>query len=236
MEAYRYLAKIYDDCMFDVDYSAWYGYIKSILDEYGTVGEILEMGCGTGNITQYLARDFDVIAADCSSEMLDIARTKARARFVCADMNDFRRDKKCSAVVSAMDAVNYLTEGPEKFFSCACENLSPGGVLLFDISSEYKLRHFISDDMFFDDSDEYTYLWTNELDGSILKMNITMFIPDGDVYRRFDEQHKQRIYTESELISALEKAGFSMVKVYDFLSRGNPGPESERLQFVAVKK
>ena len=78
MESYRYLAGIYDMCLYDVDYEEWYRYIKGLLDECGVSGDVIETACGTGNLTQYLARDYDVIAVDRSEEMLSQAREKLR--------------------------------------------------------------------------------------------------------------------------------------------------------------
>lgn len=241
MQSYKYLASIYDECMYDVEYSEWYNYIKSLLDENNVQGEVLETACGTGNITQFLAKDYDVVAADISEEMLNIATEKLmqsgrKARFITADMSDFRRDKKFGAVVSAMDGVNYLTENASDFFACAYENLKPGGVLLFDISSAYKLSEVIGNEFFYDDGEDVTYLWTNEFAKPLLYMNITMFIKQQTKeYLRYDEQHVQRAYEKEEIISMLEKAGFNEIKVYGFLTKDAPASDAQRLQFIAKK-
>ena len=121
MESYRYLAEIYDSCMYDVDYAGWYAYIKRMLSAHEVRGEVIETACGTGNITRFLARDYDVVAVDKSEEMLRTAREKLRkqgtdAVFVCAGMEEFDRGRGSSAVVCAMDGVNYLTEGTDEFF------------------------------------------------------------------------------------------------------------------------
>ena len=66
-------------------------------------------------------------------------------------------------------------------------------------------------------------------------MRLTFFQREGDGrYRRFAERHIQRAHTQEELTHALERAGFS-VQVFDAFTRKAPGPESQRLQFVAQR-
>ena len=222
MESYRYLAEIYDACMYDVDYDEWYSYIRAILDMHGVKGEVIETACGTGNITCRLASDYDVIAVDSSSEMLSVAREKLKRRgldavFVCSDMSSFERGRECSAVVSAMDGVNYLVDGPSQFFRSAYDNLRPGGVLTFDISSEYKLRELIGNDFFCDVSDDASYIWMNEFEENILNMDITMFIRnESGLFERFDEIHRQRAFSADEIEKELENAGFSDINIQLF--------------------
>ena len=242
MESYRYLAGIYDMCLYDVDYEEWYRYIKGLLDECGVSGDVIETACGTGNLTQYLARDYDVIAVDRSEEMLSQAREKLRkqgkdAVFVCCDMAEFEREKGSPAVVCAMDGVNYLTEGTDGFFRAVYGNLRPGGVFLFDISSEYKLKDMIGDEMFCDVSDDASYIWMNEFKSGILTMDITMFIKNEQgSYDRFDEIHEQRAYSAEEIRKSLIKAGFKDIKAYGFMTREAPSETSERIQFAAVRE
>ncbi len=242
MESYRYLAEIYDSCMYDVDYAGWYSYIKKLMDMYEVSGEVIETACGTGNITQFLAEDYDVIAVDRSEEMLSCAREKLRRRgldavFVCSDMAGFEREKGSSAVVCAMDGVNYLTSGPDAFFRAAYGNLKSGGVLLFDISSEYKLKCIIGDDMFCDVSDDASYIWTNEFRDGILTMDITMFMRNASgTYDRFDEIHEQRAYSAEEITACLARAGFRDINAYGFMTEERPGKDAERIQFTAVRE
>ena len=64
MEAYQNFAKVYDLFMEDVDYDGWSVYLIKLLKEYGvTDGLVLDLACGTGNITERLAAaGYDMIA------------------------------------------------------------------------------------------------------------------------------------------------------------------------------
>ena len=55
MDSYTSFAQVYDLFMDNVDYPAWCEYIKSLLKEYGiNDGLVLDLGCGTGTVTELL--------------------------------------------------------------------------------------------------------------------------------------------------------------------------------------
>ncbi|MDF2589361.1 MAG: Methyltransferase type 12 [Anaerocolumna sp.] len=76
MQAYTGFAQVYDIFMDNVPYDEWTEYLTNLLKEYGIAsGLILELGCGTGNVTRRLAdKGYDMIGIDYSEEMLEIAR------------------------------------------------------------------------------------------------------------------------------------------------------------------
>ncbi len=83
MQAYSGFAQVYDIFMDNVPYDEWTDYLTSLLYEYGVEnGLVLELGCGTGNITRRLsAKGYDMIGVDLSDEMLEIAREKEYENF-----------------------------------------------------------------------------------------------------------------------------------------------------------
>ena len=238
--SYTALAEAYDALMYDVDADAWAAYLDMLLG--GAPKRMFEAACGTGNITLgLLEKGYDVTACDISEEMVERAARKAAEKqlggcFMCMDMTQmfaFEMD----AVVAACDGVNYLAEDgeAEACFQAAYRSLKSGGRLLFDVSSEYKLREIVGNEMFYDDGDDVTFFWQNETVGNRVTMSLTLFFREGALYRRGDEEHVQRIYTEQELRKMLADAGFEKVLVYGFGGRERPGEKEERLQFVAVK-
>ena len=56
MEAYSDFARVYDIFMDNVEYEKWAEYLIGSLKEYGIEdGIVLELGCGTGVMTELLA-------------------------------------------------------------------------------------------------------------------------------------------------------------------------------------
>ena len=75
MEAYSSFAAVYDTFMDNIPYEEWAEYLISLLKEYEVKdGLVLDMGCGTGSMTELLAQaGYDMIGIDNAEEMLEIA-------------------------------------------------------------------------------------------------------------------------------------------------------------------
>ncbi len=78
MEEYTGFAAVYDRFMDDTPYDVWCENIVRGLCAHGIKdGLVLELGCGTGCMTELLAqRGYDMIGVDLSDEMLNIAISK----------------------------------------------------------------------------------------------------------------------------------------------------------------
>ncbi len=246
---YDEFAMVYDRLMADVDYDAWARYLAALLTAHGVQpgDSVLDCACGTGEITLRLARaGYGMTGADRAERMLEVAQQKARKAglkipFVLQDMRALSVHKPVSAVTCACDGVNYLLSGEDAaaFFASANRALKPDGLLLFDVSSEYKLEHILGGQTFGEDARDCTYLWQNCFDTKtrLLEMRLAFFRPSGKtLYERFDERHIQRAHTEKELTTALEHAGFDVLGVYDAFTQDAPNGQSERIQFVAKKR
>ena len=75
---YSVLSQIYDQLMVNVDYEMWASYIEYLILEQGERPlNILELGCGSGNVTEkLLEKGYEVVGIDYSEEMLEIAEEK----------------------------------------------------------------------------------------------------------------------------------------------------------------
>ena len=63
MDAYTSFAAVYDTFMDNIPYEEWKSYLEELLKEYGVQdGLVLDLGCGTGTMTELLAADgYDMI-------------------------------------------------------------------------------------------------------------------------------------------------------------------------------
>ena len=75
MEAYTSFAQVYDLFQDNIPYGEWADYLKSLLNEYGVKdGLVLDLGCGTGSITELLAKaGYDMIGVDNSLSLIHIS-------------------------------------------------------------------------------------------------------------------------------------------------------------------
>ncbi len=243
MDHYLHLAKVYDEMMVDVDYGKWAKYLHDFLVQNGA-HKLFEAACGTGNITFELSRyGYDITAGDLSAAMLSAAKEKnvklcAQIRFVLQDMRRIETAGNADAVISACDGPNYLdSAGLEMFAKSAYVALKSGGVLLFDVSSRYKLENTLGGNVYFDETDDTVCIWKNTYESAenALEMDVTIFARQGELFERQQESHKQYAHSRSDIEAALKSAGFDEIAVYDCFTFNEPKADCQRLQFVCRK-
>lgn len=248
MDQYKDFAFIYDELMDEVDYDGWVKYIEDIIKSEGTkVQNILELACGTGNLTIPLTKkNYDIAGIDISEEMLSVAKEKAEKEGVelvllQQDLAELDFDiPNLDCVLCACDGFNYITydDDLEYIFSKVHELLKEEGLFIFDISSYYKLSTILGNNMYGENRADIAYMWQNYFDNEedLVEMELAFFIKDENgKFERFEEVHQQRAYTEEDIVEKLEGAGFNNIKVYGDFTFENPTKKSERIFFVCKK-
>lgn len=249
MDAYTSFARVYDTFMDDVPYGEWCDYLTGLLREYGVKeGLVLDLGCGTGTLTELLAREgYDMIGVDCAEEMLEIAMEKKQVSgldilYLLQDMREFELYGTVRAVVSICDSINYLLtyEDLVETFKLVNNYLDPGGVFIFDLNTPYKYKVLLADNTIAENREEGSFIWENDYDEES-RMNeyaLTLFIPETrdsgeEWYRKYEEVHVQRAFLPEEIRRALEEAGMRFLACYDAFTREAPREDSERVYVIA---
>ena len=251
VEAYSSFASVYDTFMDNVPYGEWAEYIYSLLCDHGVKdGILLDLGCGTGTMTELLAGyGYDMIGVDNSVEMLELAMEKRDRSghdilYLMQDMREFELYGTVRAAVSVCDSVNYITEADELagVFRLVNNYLDPGGIFLFDFNTDYKYREVMGDCTIAEDRGECSFIWDNYYyeQEKINEYDLTLFIRDAEhsredvpLYRKFRETHYQRGYTLTEICGLIEKAGLVFEAAYDMETKGKPSGKSERILVAA---
>lgn len=233
---YGALVKFYDIFMAQTPYVKWLDFIASNLPACGSGADL---GCGTGKITLgLLSRGYDVYGVDNSEAMLQRAMENAaeqniQADFVYGDINKCKFLKKLDFVTAMCDAFNYVKD-LSSVFNNISNNLVCGGKLIFDISSEYKLKNILGNHTYSDSCDGITYVWDNFLTDKKVDMELTFFEPVGELYAKTIETQTQYIHNTQDVLLALERSGFS-VKAYGGANKSKIKTDSERIFFICVK-
>ncbi len=244
--SYQGFAPLYDALTFDVDYQGMCDFIHQRLTENGVPknGLVLDLACGTGTLTVALSSlGYEMLGADLSEDMLSVARQKPGAEsilFLNQSMDEFELYGTVDAIVCVLDSLNYLTDPKalEKTLSLCANYLNPNGVLLFDVNSEYKFSTVLGQETYTYETDDIFYCWENEYDPSskLCDLYLTFFcLEESGLYRRVDEVHTQRAYTEKEIESAIFKAGLSLIARYDGYSNQAPKKDSLRIVYEVKK-
>ncbi|MBR2968106.1 MAG: class I SAM-dependent methyltransferase [Clostridia bacterium] len=221
---YEVISKYYDLFM---EQTPWVDFAVNAVKNKGRGADV---GCGSGNVTIALSANHDVIAIDSSPEMLTVASERfrkcgLRIRAVLQDAEKLQLGFKAEFITAMCDVVNYMRH-PQKFFKSAYDNLQCGGVLVFDVSSEYKLKNTLGNNVYTETKNNVTYVWENTLNAKSVDMNLTFFVPsEKGLYKKFVDVQTQYIHSEKEIVSQLEQIGFK-VEITD---------TKDRIYFVATK-
>lgn len=216
MNAYTGFAEVYNIFMDNVPYEDWADYVVGLLKEYGILeGLILDLGCGTGNITRPLsARGYDMIGIDYSEEMLGIAREyeykcegnskeqdKKQILYLMQDMRSFELYGTVSGIVSICDSMNYITSEKEllSVFQLVNNYLDPGGIFIFDMNTEYKYKHLLGDNTIAENRENCSFIWENHYDEetAINEYDLTIFVKISEDTDGIEEIEEDLIESES---------------------------------------
>ena len=218
---------------------------KNLRQEHNT---ILDLGCGTGTLTELLARrDYDMIGIDNAQEMLQIAMDKRDRSgldilYLLQDMRSFELYGAVGAVISVCDSINYLLEDEDvvQTFRLVNNYLLPEGIFIFDFNTVYKYEVVIGDATIAENRERCSFIWDNYYHEKeqINEYDLTVFVQEGegeDIYRRFQETHYQRGYCLKQMKEYLLKAGLVFVEAVDADTHGEITDTSERIYVVARK-
>lgn len=249
MEAYSSFAAVYDTFMDNIPYEEWAEYLISLLKEYHVEdGLILDMGCGTGSMTELLAEaGYDMIGIDNSEEMLEIAMEKRAASgfdilYLLQDMREFELYGTVKAIVSICDSVNYITEEEdlEEVFRLVNNYLDPKGVFIFDFNTVYKYQEILGDQTIAEDREDCSFIWNNYYyeDERINEYELSLFIREGDseLYRKYQETHFQKAYDLKTIQRLIKKSGLEYITAYDAFTKNAPTKKSERIYVIARER
>ena len=206
---------------------------------------ILDLGCGTGTLTELLARKgYDMIGVDNAQEMLQIAMDKRERSgldilYLLQDMREFELYGAVGAVISVCDSINYLLEEEEilQTFRLVHNYLYPGGVFIFDFNTVYKYASVIGDATIAENRENCSFIWENYYheEQEINEYDLTVFVAEGALFRRFQEVHYQRGYRLEQMRDFLRQAGLSFVAAMDADTHEDVTEESGRIYVVARK-
>lgn len=227
MDAYTGFAEVYDLFMDQVPYEKWSRRITEILKEYGIPdGLVLDLGCGTGSMTELLAgAGYDMIGVDASEEMLELAYEKRAESghdilYLLQDMREFELYGTVRAIISVCDSLNYITEEEDllQVFRLVRNYLDPDGVFFFDMNTIYKYSKMLGETTIAENREEGSFIWENYYDPEeqLNQYDLTLYIRDeDDRYTRFEETHIQKAYALERVLELLQQAGMKAEQIFD---------------------
>lgn len=229
---YQSLAKYYDMLVKDEEATLkWVDFTRQYVSE----GSLLELACGSAEITLELAKyDYTLSASDLSNSMLDEARKKENENKVCffqADMTDFHLNQCFDGILCYCDSVNYLQDESQflAMLKCVDEHLNVGGWFLFDAHTLDRLDEFKEEYIEEGILDDVPYQWTIQSDEDEIHHHFSFWLQD----KVETEMHVQHVFDPAWIIEQLQALHYEVECWTDFDQHGiQPG---EKVFFAAKK-
>jgi len=181
--------------------------------------KILDLCCGFGRISAELAKiGFDVTGVDFTKSYLDTAIDDAKyeklnIKYILSDARDFVRPNYFDTIVNLYISFGYFPDQEDDFkvLRNVYKSLKKGGCFIIEtLGKEIAVRDFVEAEWFeragcmmlteYEPHDSWTFL-----------KNRWILIND---VKRIEKIFTQRLYSASELKTALFAAGFSEVEIY----------------------
>ena len=224
--------------------------ISSLLHERGMGGcRILDVPCGIGRVGIQLAQLGHTVAGiDYSPHLISVARSKARrfgvegrTSFETGSMSDLGTFAGGSfdCAINVFTSIGYGSEEEDAaFFRQMRTAVKAGGVFVISglRNRDYIVRHAAQN--VFEESEKLLVLdrYSFDVTRSREKGSWQFFLKVGGVMKFAGEFPTDiRVYSPHEVISILERAGWSLSGLYDSLLTKSPfSPESPSYALVAV--
>lgn len=246
--SYTDFAKYYDILTDNVDYNDIAFYYSNILQQHGSKkGRLLDLGCGTGNLTVRMERlgFSDITGCDLSQSMLDLATEKSKKiKWLCADMGDLPFENEFDAVITTLDSINHLKDEKaiEQAFDGIYKSLKNGGIFAADLNTPYKHQNILADNVFtFDYEDEGLYcVWENQQVQDDPLNRIDMFLEffellDDGKYKRSSDSLSEIALSPEMITEMLAGSGFKVLECSEYLTGEELEDYSEKFTVIAKK-
>lgn len=232
MSCYSYLAPWYDLLTGDVPYGDFADFYET---EFARCGGqfrlVLDLCCGTGTLTWLMAgRGYEMIAADCSVDMLTQAQGKSvpvatPPLFLCQDAARLDLYGTVDAAICSLDGMNYI---PPKALGDVFHRLHlfvrPGGLVIFDVRTPEFLRG-LDGQIFVDETDDVLCLWRADFDSALpaIVYGMDIFSRESANWSRSSEEHTEYAHEPAALKALLEREGFHGVQLRSDCPQGDAG-------------
>ena len=245
--SYDDFSRFYDLLTDNVEYKKRADYFCRLLSMCGTNGGILlDLGCGTGNMSFEMAdKGFDVIGVDSSVGMLNAAQQKMfengkHILLLNQKMQEIDLYGTVDCAVCVLDGINHLDNADDvkETFKKVSLFMNKGGAFAFDVNTIHKHKNILADNAYVFEPEGVFCAWQNSYnpDDNSVEITLDFFEEEDGVYYRSSESFTEKAYELDAIKTWLEEAGFEVVGIYDDMTTENVGPDSERAVFLAKKK
>ncbi|MFH1584007.1 MAG: class I SAM-dependent methyltransferase [Actinomycetota bacterium] len=236
MKVFLDYSKYYDLLYKDKDYKKECEFISTYINKFSPKAKsILSLGCGTCNHELILAKkNFSIVGIDMSRRMLKIAREKikinkfgSKIKVYEKDVRKFNFENKFDLSIAMFNIVGYQNTNKdfEKMLKNVSNNLKNNGIFMFDCwympavlkngpTNKIKVINVGSKKIV---RRTFSRL---DLNKNLIRITFNISeIRDKKVISKTTETHIMRYWSLPELEYFLEKTGFSILYVCNFMNK-----------------
>jgi len=242
---YSAIASFYDRMMAHVRYDDWLFLIRNVISKYSSTPspDIFEIGGGTGKLgSQLIQSGYSYIGSDLSFDMCQRANLRSGPT-ICADGRNLPLKKKFDLILFLYDGINYLSSESDytQLFSSVSNCLKPGGLFLFDITTEFNSKNFFIDSHEYEDLGDVFYTRHSFYESDTKTQNnfFTVFTEIKDssgLFKKQTEHHKQQVFKPETITQWIPEHIFSILGIWNNYSFKKYSARSERIHFLVQKK
>ena len=232
------------------NYTADYDLLANNIHKWATAEKLdgkiaCDLGCGTGELAIRLSeKGWDVIAVDCSEEMLDVFMDKREELgyynilILNQDITNLDMYGTVDLFTCTFDTVNHLdgSASVQKLFDKVSLFMHPDGVFIFDMNTEYKHRNILANNCFNFDEEEADCIWQNTLDEVNKRTKVSISIDDKQSGEKYHEEFYECFYSLDDIKAMLNKSGLKVCKILDGENFGDVTETSQRYIFTVKKE
>ena len=233
------------------NYQAECDFLEKIFRKYSKkpIHSILDLGCGTGGHTLILGeRGYEMTGIDLSSQMIEIAKRKAKDKklkidFVQRDIRKIELKKKFDVAIAMFAVLSYLSNKKDltSAFKGIESHLKKGGLFIFDCwfgpavleqKPEKRVKIFQQKD------EKIIRLAIPFLDTKkqIVRAEYEIIrVLKERVLEDFKEIHKMRYFFPDEIKQYLREVGLRIIKICPFMKL-NKTPTNKNWNITVIAK
>ena len=207
---------------------------------------LLDFACGTGNFSvRFAKKGIEVIGVDRSEGMLSVAREKNYALktpvfYLKQSGEELDLYGTVDGAFCGLDSLNHITdyEALKKCIAKISLFLERDRLFIFDVNTVYKHKEILGNNTFRIKKRGVDCIWANRLleDGVTVQISLNFKYKTGFFKtEEMGESFYERAYTEEELESALNEAGFRIEAIFGEDGKTKPALNSQRNIYVVRK-
>lgn len=211
-------ADCYDEMMSYVEYDEWAKLLSSKIKKETKGNNLLEIGSGTGEISNRLHNlGYAIKGIDISLEMIKISNTKyENIEFLNESMLNLKDKSKYDAVISVFDTINYLKSLDELniAFTNIYNSIKNNGVFIFDVLNRKMIDSMFSEGIFADERENMSIIWKHSYneDLKLDEVETIFYVKErDDLFRRISEKYMKMIFSNNQILEMAKKVGFHFI-------------------------